>query len=264
VKLHLQKVTVLLASTLFTVAAVFWWSRSPHYEGKSLSDWVAALKSANPRRQEQAQQALRKIGPQAVPFLLRMAREEGSMLKGWYREAWFRLPDSVRIHVGQPESGDAALSFISHALHQTYGLFPPEHRSSLLLRGGTSDAQRARGPDRGFEVADFQLDCCFGFPSTILFERKLVLFAHFSAFPSWVQSLANVQGRSWMCTSSELPLLPTTTKNTNKTAPCGLHSAPWENRFSRVYLWQASEAEDLARRLGPLGLARLQWPVRLG
>jgi hypothetical protein len=57
----------------------------------------------------------------------------------------------------------------------TYGLFPPEHRSSLLLRGGTSDALGARWPDRGFEVADFQLDRCFGFPLTICFERQLQL-----------------------------------------------------------------------------------------
>lgn len=93
-------------------------SREPRFRHKPLGYWLAELKNANPARQELARDALHEIGVPAVPFLLQMARSECSLVKRFHREAWFRLPGTVQRYFKEPESEDAALSRISHALHQ--------------------------------------------------------------------------------------------------------------------------------------------------
>lgn len=112
------KATVLLASTMLAVTILSSWSGEPVYQGELLSFWVAELKNVNPARQELARDALHEIAVPAVPFLLQMARSEGSAFKRCYREAWYRLPGSIQRYLKEPDSEDAALSRISHALHE--------------------------------------------------------------------------------------------------------------------------------------------------
>ena len=110
---------------IVAVLGVLLRKKEPIYDGEPLSYWAVELKNANPGRQQQAKNALREIGPQAIPFLLAKARYENSVIKRFYREAWFRLPDVVRQKLRQPQSEDEAIDFISHALHQLGPLAGP-------------------------------------------------------------------------------------------------------------------------------------------
>lgn len=117
-KIRWCKAVLILIAIVASVLMFAFRSSAPKYRDEPLSYWVVELRNTNPGRQQEARKALREIGVQGLPFLLRMARKESSVLKRCYREAWFRLPDLAQRHFPQPESKHAALSFLSHALHQ--------------------------------------------------------------------------------------------------------------------------------------------------
>jgi hypothetical protein len=61
----------------------------PHYQGRSLSEW---LDSDDPTHRE-VQVAVRAIGTNAIPFLMKWLRYEPGALK---KKAFWKLPDSIR------------------------------------------------------------------------------------------------------------------------------------------------------------------------
>lgn len=113
---------LICVAALIVITASLFRAHEPVYQGYPLSHWVAEVANPNTNRQEVARDALRQIGPQAVPFLLRKARSENSPLKQICREGWFKLPEIAQRILRQPESKDDALSRIAHVLHQ---LGPP-------------------------------------------------------------------------------------------------------------------------------------------
>jgi hypothetical protein len=92
-KIALAFIGLIAFATLLTFLLL---PREPACQGKPLSHWLAELRNPDPLQQERARQALGEIGPKAIPFLLRKARNEGSVLKRFYRGAWHRLPAALK------------------------------------------------------------------------------------------------------------------------------------------------------------------------
>jgi HEAT repeat protein len=162
---------VLLFSGFAAIAVVLvalFYAREPVCQGKRLSYWIGEIANPNTNHQKVARQALREIGPQAIPFLLRKARHEDSVLKRLDREAWFRLPDIAQRNLRQPESKDAALNFLSHALHQ---LGPPAGPALMkAMEDRNSDVRFAAGASFPYGHDS---------PTAVLWEIKLLQTADY-------------------------------------------------------------------------------------
>ncbi len=74
----------------------------PVYQGQSPAYWADQLWTAEPADQQIARNALREIGPQAIPFLLARMRDEQSLFRCFYRMAYARLPSSIRRGLPNP------------------------------------------------------------------------------------------------------------------------------------------------------------------
>src|SRR5690348_12117418 len=78
---------VAFAALIATLLGGFAWlvfrHREPVYQGKPLRQWleVVATESGGPEAQEQAQEAIKKIGTNAVPTLVRMMQAKDSPLE---------------------------------------------------------------------------------------------------------------------------------------------------------------------------------------
>jgi len=66
---------MVIAAALFGIVAVFLSQREPHYNGRSLSQWLFLFRSseASQAEREQAVVAVRRIGPRALDLLVRRA-----------------------------------------------------------------------------------------------------------------------------------------------------------------------------------------------
>jgi hypothetical protein len=78
--------------------------RQPSYNGKPLSYWMSRYENRilgkvarNSREQEEADKAVREIGTNAIPYLLKLAGRKDSALKQrlfsiYRRQSWLKLP----------------------------------------------------------------------------------------------------------------------------------------------------------------------------
>jgi len=78
-----KRVHIALAVLLAALLAVVGWQvmrrQEPVYQGKPLSSWlIASATTGSPEAQEQANAAVRQVGTNALPTLLRMLRAKDS------------------------------------------------------------------------------------------------------------------------------------------------------------------------------------------
>jgi hypothetical protein len=83
-----KRVQIAVAVLLAAIAGLAVWQglrspeREPVYQGKRLSSWlIASVTNGTPEAQAQAYAAVRQVGPNALPTLLRMLRAKDSRLK---------------------------------------------------------------------------------------------------------------------------------------------------------------------------------------
>jgi hypothetical protein len=81
-----KRVQIAVAVLLVAIAGVVIWRalrpQEPVYQGKPLSSWlIASTTTGTPQAQEQANAAVRQVGTNALPTLLRMLRVKDSPLK---------------------------------------------------------------------------------------------------------------------------------------------------------------------------------------
>ena len=67
--------------------------REPTYDGKPLSFWLDQMDDP---QSGQAQDAIRAIGPKAVPNLLETVRQENTVHQKHYHTFWKQLPETVQ------------------------------------------------------------------------------------------------------------------------------------------------------------------------
>src|SRR5436190_16744310 len=82
-----------LAVAAVLLAAVFR-PREPVYHGKPLHYWVNGTLDLHDDRF--ARRAIRKIGPNAIPFFVSAAGREDSTLRCFYRAAWPFVPKALQ------------------------------------------------------------------------------------------------------------------------------------------------------------------------
>ena len=155
-KKRLSWVTLLVAAIGLATFCVWNFRRSePVYQGKSVSEWFgqfhavrAAGRGLDEEAEEEAVRALRTIGTNAVPYLVRAAFSpvRDSMLRNSFERIWRRLhPTSAPILMGEGIRGEAAyvlrrirppaktiLPLLTDALH---GADVPDRRQALILLG---------------------------------------------------------------------------------------------------------------------------------
>jgi HEAT repeat protein len=98
-------ISALLAARLIVPA-------EPRYQGKRLSDWFDLLYQSEPRL-KQVQHAIREIGTNAVPLLLKKVRDNDklrdSLLIRLHRAAWLRLPLVLQRVFPKPKAWDSSV-----------------------------------------------------------------------------------------------------------------------------------------------------------
>src|SRR6266496_4579891 len=91
-KLRRRKLWILLGCAIAAILILtLWREREPHYDGRSLSQWIALLNGGYAKdpdiSQRDAEQAVRSIGTNGLPFLIKLLN---------YREApWHTRLDSL-------------------------------------------------------------------------------------------------------------------------------------------------------------------------
>lgn len=92
-KTRLYLILVLLAA--FCGASLYYflmWAKEPSYQGKSLSVWLVDLRWAGAAKNDRAVEAIRQIGTNGLPHLLRLLRSHNSSVRRDLR-AWLqKLP----------------------------------------------------------------------------------------------------------------------------------------------------------------------------
>lgn len=78
------------------VVLIFYFTREPHYKGRSLSEWVADLNNGNYHQQTAAMEAIRAIGPKAVPYLSGEVEDRQSRVRDRVRRIGRAFPERVR------------------------------------------------------------------------------------------------------------------------------------------------------------------------
>jgi HEAT repeats len=114
----------------------------PVYNGKPLSFWVDRVRKSG-ADQAQARQAIRQVGPTAIPFILQQIRHQDPLDQKVYRAVWSKLPGYVqrRLPKPLPEPLDAGrfkhqVASILSSLGQ-----PALPRLRTALRVGNSDVR---------------------------------------------------------------------------------------------------------------------------
>src|SRR5687767_9709155 len=108
-----------LATALFVLILAIGWLAipgEPRHEGRPLSAWVKDLESPQPDARKKAQEAIRALGPKAVPFLTESLEQRNSAALRFYRgnpliRKWFGgVRQKLRWHAPVMESRNAALA----------------------------------------------------------------------------------------------------------------------------------------------------------
>src|SRR5262245_47879505 len=89
------------AIALAATATVFWFvggdSSGPSFEGKSTALWLQLYRSSSLTEQEDARDAFKALGDEAVPYLLGVVvHSDRSFLARSYEKLWSRLPSWLR------------------------------------------------------------------------------------------------------------------------------------------------------------------------
>jgi HEAT repeat protein len=107
--------TVLIAVLIGLAIVLAAWPRpkEPVYNNRPLSYWTGQLAGNELAR---SFDAIRAIGPDGVPFLLRKVRKEHSLHRRVYAAAWSKLPNALKRHLPAPRSTDEADRKVIHAL----------------------------------------------------------------------------------------------------------------------------------------------------
>ena len=114
-----RRIYVLVGIVTATMFLVLFAHRSPPrpaeptYQGKPLSYW-AEQTWVQDLRGRRGVQALRAIGPEAVPFLLDDFKTPDSFLRRLYRNAWPCLPGFLQRAIGPPNPDPGENMLISH------------------------------------------------------------------------------------------------------------------------------------------------------
>jgi hypothetical protein len=75
----------------------------PIYEGRPISFWISGSRLESREQQLQRAQIINKIGPEALPWLIRVSKRNDSMLLRWYKELWLKKP-ALQPYLPQPFS----------------------------------------------------------------------------------------------------------------------------------------------------------------
>src|SRR5262245_30766187 len=90
---------VLVAVAIVTLAALFALignrSQGPIYEGRFASDWFEQFRTASLAEREDALDAFKAMGDEAVPFLLSMLTKPHRLSRA-YGRVWSKLPQVLR------------------------------------------------------------------------------------------------------------------------------------------------------------------------
>ncbi len=109
---------VLLSLTgVAAVGVILAWTfrtREPVYQGMPLGYWVGEFRSGNPKSRNDCQAAVQASGPNAIPYLMSLARRQDAIDQRLYRAVWPRLPGILKRRLRQPDP-------ISYELHQRIG-----------------------------------------------------------------------------------------------------------------------------------------------
>ena len=97
-------VAAVLAAIVFAgVAAYALRPQEAAYQGKRLSAWLRVVGSPNLVEANQAREAVKEMGTNALPTLIRMLGTRESLLKSKLRQASFRYPLVRRFYVPAPD-----------------------------------------------------------------------------------------------------------------------------------------------------------------
>src|SRR5215472_10973672 len=113
-------------SVLITIALIWRHYAEPTYEGRTLSKWLASGASQSSLELSNSQHAIRQIGTNAIPCLLRWMSFEPSPLRYKILGLSSRLPGTLPQKVYPYLSGDPKTS--SHKPHSSASvLWAPRH-----------------------------------------------------------------------------------------------------------------------------------------
>ena len=106
---------------LVALALTFgWWPRQPTYQGKSVDGWLKEVFNfqapGGGNRQAQALQALRAMGPKAVPFQIEVLARTDSRCRQIYRKLFRKLSPKVQQYLPPPRDHRAMRFAASLAL----------------------------------------------------------------------------------------------------------------------------------------------------
>ena len=109
-KRHWKIVAVLGMVCMCTVVAYLAWPREPGYQGRKLSSWLRDFEAEQLEKRAIAADAVKHIGPRAVPFLVRLlevpnpARRYNSRYERWKRACaeWLSGHTKMKVAVGRP------------------------------------------------------------------------------------------------------------------------------------------------------------------
>jgi HEAT repeat protein len=80
-----------------------WVSRAPTYQGKSAGAWFTEFaRTMNPREETASLNALRVLGPAAMPVLLNAAHAKETGLKSFELFIWTQLPATIKSRLSAP------------------------------------------------------------------------------------------------------------------------------------------------------------------
>lgn len=105
-----------------------WWlgrfQPEPMYEGRSLMEWAPGVTAADDATREASLRALRTLGTNAVPALIRIVQERESALSPVWRQVETRLPARARRWFGLTLRADQALQRRATAIRALGALGP--------------------------------------------------------------------------------------------------------------------------------------------
>jgi len=148
---RLAFIAILAAGALAVCALLRPWSSGPSYQGKSAAQWLKLYRSSSIAEREDARDAFKALGDQAVPYLFSvLTRSRGLSLLRPYEKVWSKLPQPLRKILPRVSAGDtnseAAKALLSDARPSAKVLMPrlkpwlsspehPRHGQALLLLG---------------------------------------------------------------------------------------------------------------------------------
>ena len=125
--------------------------REPVHESKPLSYWVEQLQQ---RRRIDAELAMRRIGPKAIPVLLAKIKRHNSRFQILYRKMWPKLPANIqqRLRAPSPPKDELLMKRIAFALSKLGtpaipGIIGSCHDPDANVRLVTVDALRLIGAE---------------------------------------------------------------------------------------------------------------------